>query len=40
VGAVVYVAVLMGFFREKVMRYVRFVQDLRKEKEVLARGKL
>jgi O-antigen/teichoic acid export membrane protein len=32
VGAVVYVSVLMGFFREKVMRYVRFVRDLRKEK--------
>jgi len=40
VGAAVYGMVLMGFFRERVMRYVRFVQDLRKQTEVLARGKL
>jgi len=31
-GGVVYGAVLMGFFRERVLRYVRFLQDMRKKK--------
>ena len=31
-GGAVYAAVLMGFFRERILRYVRFLQDMRKKK--------
>jgi hypothetical protein len=31
-GAVVYGGVLMGLFRERVFRYLRFMRDLRKDK--------
>jgi len=33
VGGVVYAAVLLGFFRERVVRYLRFLKDMRKGQE-------
>ena len=36
IGAAVYAGVLWGFFRERVMRYVRFVRELRKERDIVA----
>jgi hypothetical protein len=29
-GALAYVAVVLGFFRERVLRYLRFLRDVRK----------